>query len=138
MAVKHGAIAVNPLTTDVVEVVKKLTGGKGADLALIAAGAANIVDQATACVRKRGEIGIIAMITEKVPFYSYQMVFNEQTMYGAMTYETKDFQEAAEMINGGLDLNDFVTQTMDLEHTQEGLDVLSQKKESVVKVMIEI
>jgi L-iditol 2-dehydrogenase len=138
MAVKHGAIAVNPLTTDVVEVVKKLTGGKGADLALIAAGAANIVDQATACVRKRGEIGIVAMITEKVPFYSYQMVFNEQTMYGAMTYETKDFQEAAEMINGGLDLNDFVTQTMDLEHTQEGLDVLSQKKESVVKVMIEI
>lgn len=139
MALKHGAtLAINPLESDVVEAVKKLTNGRGADLALIAAGANNIVDQATACVRKRGEIGIIAMITEKIPFYSYQIVINELTMYGAMTYETKDFKEAADMINNGLDLTDFITQTMDLEHTQEGLDVLSQKKEHVVKVMIEI
>ena len=78
------------------------------------------------------------MITEKIPFYSYQIVINELTMYGAMTYETKDFKEAADMINNGLDLSDFITQTMDLEHTQEGLDVLSQKKEHVVKVMIEL
>jgi L-iditol 2-dehydrogenase len=139
MAIKHGAtIAINPLQNDVVEAVKKLTEGRGADLALIAAGANNIIDQASACVRKRGEIGVIAMITEKVPFYSYQIVFNEQTMYGAMTYATSDFKEAAAMINGGLDLNDFVTQTMDLDHTQEGLDVLSQKRENVVKVMIEL
>ena len=139
MALKHGAtLAINPLEDDVVAAVKKLTGGKGADLALIAAGAQNIVDQASACVRKRGEIGVVAMITEKIPFSSYQIVFNEQTMYGAMTYETKDFKEAAEMVNNGLDLDDFITQTMDLEHTQQGLDVLSQKKESVVKVMIEL
>ena len=139
MALKHGAtLAINPLEGDVVAAVKKLTGGKGADLALIAAGANNIVDQASACVRKRGEIGVVAMITEKIPFYSYQIVFNEQTMYGAMTYETKDFKEAAEMVNNGLDLDDFITQTMDLEHTQQGLDVLSQKKDGVVKVMIEL
>jgi L-iditol 2-dehydrogenase len=139
MALKHGAtLAINPLEGDVVAAVKKLTDGKGADLALIAAGANNIVDQASACVRKRGEIGVVAMITEKIPFYSYQIVFNEQTMYGAMTYETKDFKEAAEMVNNGLDLDDFVTQTMDLEHTQQGLDVLSQKKDGVVKVMIEL
>ena len=139
MALKHGAtLAINPLEGDVVAAVKKLTVGKGADLALIAAGANNIVDQASACVRKHGEIGIVAMITEKIPFYSYQIVFNEQTMYGAMTYETKDFKEAAEMVNNGLDLDDFITQTMDLEHTQQGLDVLSQKKDNVVKVMIEL
>ena len=138
MALKHGAtLAINPMTVDVADTVKQLTDGKGADLALVAAGANNILDQASACVRKRGEIGIIAMITEKIPFYSYQIVFNEQTMYGAMTYSTSDFKEAVGMINGGLDLSDFVTQTMDLEHTQEGLDVLSQKKEGVVKVMIE-
>ena len=139
MALKHGAIAaLNPLETDVVAFVKNQTGGRGADLALVAAGAPNIVDQAAACVRKRGEIGIIAMITEKIPFYSYQIVFNEQTMFGAMTYETRDFKEAAEMINKGLDLSDFITQTMDLDHTQKALDVLSQKKENVVKVLVKI
>jgi L-iditol 2-dehydrogenase len=139
MALRHGAtLALDPLDTDVVDAVKKLTGGKGADLALVAAGAANILDQASACVKKRGEIGVIAMITERIPFYSYQIVFNEQRMYGSMTYATSDFREAAEMINGGLDLKDFITQTMDLEHTQEGLEVLSRKKEGVVKVMIRV
>jgi L-iditol 2-dehydrogenase len=139
MAVKHGAtLAIDPLETDVAEAVKKLTDGRGADLALVAAGAADILDQAAACVRKHGEIGVVAMITEKIPFYSYRIVFNELRMYGAMTYATGDFREAVGMINGGLDLSDFVTQTVDLEHTQEGLDILSQKKENVVKVIVEL
>ena len=137
MAIRHGATqAIDPLETDVADAVKKLTDGKGADLALVTASASDILDQAAACVRKHGEIGVIAMITEKIPFYSYQIVFNEQTMYGAMTYATSDFKEAAGMINGGLDLTDFVTQTVDLEHTQEGLDILSRKKENVVKVIV--
>ena len=139
MAQKHGAsITINPKTENVEEIVKKATDGRGADIAFIVAGAPNILDQATACVRKRGEIGIVAMITENIPFYSYRIVFNEQTMFGAMTYATRDFKEAVDMVNNGLDLSDLVTQTMDLEHTQEGLDVLSRKQENVVKVMIEI
>jgi L-iditol 2-dehydrogenase len=138
MALKHGATrAINPLEIDPVDIVKQLTGGKGADLALVAAGAPDILDQASACVRKWGEIGVIAMITEKIPFYSYSIVSNEQRMYGALSYATHDFKEAADMINGGLDLTDFVTQTLDLAHTQQGLDILNQKKEGAVKVMIE-
>jgi L-iditol 2-dehydrogenase len=139
MAIRHGAtLAINPLDTDVAEAVRELTNGRGADLALVAVGAGNILDQAAACVKKHGEIGLIAMITEQIPFYSYRIVFNEQRMYGAMTYATSDFKEAAGMINGGLDLEDFVTQTVDLEHTQEGLDILSRKKENVVKVIVEL
>ena len=53
-----------------------------------------------------------------------------------MTYSSQDFQEAVDMVNAGLDLDDFITQTMDLAHAQEGLDILSQKTENVVKVMI--
>lgn len=139
MALKHGAtLALDPLTEDVVARVKELTGGKGADLCLVAAGAPNIVDTACACTRKQGEIGLIAMITEKIPFYSYTMVYNEQTMYGAMTYSSDDFAEAAALVNGGLDLNDFITQTMELSQAQRALDVLARKKEDVVKVMLEI
>ena len=78
------------------------------------------------------------MITEKIPFYSYTMVYNEQTMYGAMTYSSADFAEAAALVNGGLDLNDFITQTMELSQAQRALDVLARKKEDVVKVMLEI
>ncbi|MEN6413085.1 MAG: alcohol dehydrogenase catalytic domain-containing protein [Veillonellales bacterium] len=139
MALKHGATAaIDPREKDVAAVVKGLNGGRGADLAMVAAGAPDILDQAAACVRKRGEVGVIAMITTKYPFYSYQVVLNELTMFGAMTYETRDFKEAADMIQNGLDLRDFITQTMDLDHTQTALDVLSQKKENVIKVIVKL
>lgn len=139
MALKSGAAAaLDPLVDDVEAKVKELTGGRGADLALVCAGADGILSQASACVRKRGEIGLVAMITRKIPFYCYGMVFNEQTMYGAMTYETRDFVKAAAMVNGGLDLSAFVTQKLPLEKTQEALDILSQKKEHVVKVIVTV
>lgn len=139
MSMKQGAAAaLDPLRDDVVAKVMELTGGRGADLAIVAAGADDILDQASACVRKRGEIGLVAMITRKIPFYCYGVVFKEQNIYGAMTYETRDFAKAAEMINGGLDLSDFVTQRRPLDRSQEALDLLSQKKENVVKVIVTV
>ena len=137
VALKEGATAaLDPRNEDVVAKVQELTGGRGADLALVCAGADEILTQASECVRKRGEIGLVAMITKKIPFYCYGMVFKEQNMYGAMTYETRDFVKAAEMINGGLDVSSFVTQTLPLERSQDALDILSQKKENVVKVIV--
>ena len=139
MALKLGAAAaLDPLKDDVAAKAKELTNGRGVDLAIVAAGADGILDQASACVRKRGEIGLVAMITKKIPFYCYGMVFNEQTMYGAMTYETRDFAKAADMVNNGLDLSAFVTQSLPLERSQEALDVLSEKKESVIKVIVTV
>ncbi|GHS94920.1 sorbitol dehydrogenase [Synergistales bacterium] len=132
------AAALDPLSEDVPAKVKELTEGRGASLAIIAAGADNILDQASACVRRRGEIGLVAMITKKIPFYCYSVVFNEQNIYGAMTYETRDFKKAAEMVNGGLDLDLFVTQKINLERSQEALDVLSRKEENVIKVIVTV
>jgi L-iditol 2-dehydrogenase len=139
MALKQGAkLALNPLKEDVVARVKEFTGGRGVDVALIAADSKVILDQASAMVRRRGEVGVIAMITEKIPVYTYSFVFNEQTLFGAMTYETKDFVKATEMINNGLDLSDFLTQTLPLEESQRALDILSEKKENVIKVIVEV
>lgn len=139
-ALSHGAAAaLDPLADDIPAEVKRLTG-KGADLAIVAAGADNILDQACGCVHKCGEIGIVAMITKVIPFYCYSVVFNEIRTYGAMCYEPKDFAEAVDLINSKkLDLKDYVTQIMEgIDKTQEGLDILSQKKENVVKVLIRV
>lgn len=132
------AAALDPMTEDVAAKVRELTGGRGADLALVCAGADNILDQASACVCKRGEIGLVSMITKRIPFYCYDLVFNEQTMYGVMTYETRDFAKAAAMVADGLDLSAFVTHKLPLEHTQKALEILSRKKEDVIKVLVTV
>lgn len=139
MALRLGAAAVfDPVHEDVREQVGKLTAGKGADLALIAAGAPNIVDQAAACVKKTGEVGIVAMITEDIPVYTYSFVFNELRLFGSMTYETKDFAKAAALVNDGLPIEEYITQVLPFAKTQEALDILSKKKEDVIKVLVKM
>ncbi|BEU86708.1 sorbitol dehydrogenase [Selenomonas sp. TAMA-11512] len=139
MALKLGAAAVfDPIHEDVREQVMRLTDGKGADLALIAAGAPNIVDQAAACVKKTGEVGIVAMITKDIPVYTYNFVFNELRLFGSMTYETKDFAKAAALVNNGLPIEEYITQVLPFAKTQEALDILSKKKEDVIKVLVKM
>jgi L-iditol 2-dehydrogenase len=139
MAKKLGAkLVLNPLHDDVVAKVREFTDGRGADVALIMANAKNIIDQASSVVRRRGEIGLVAMINEKIPVYPFNFVAGELTLFGAVTYETKDFVKAAKMINNGLDLNDFVTQRLSLDDSQKALSILSDKKENVIKVIVEV
>lgn len=130
--------ALDPLAEDVAAKVRALTGGRGADLALVCAGAPNILDQASACVRRRGEIGLVAMITRPVPFSCYGVVFNEQSIYGAITYEASDFLKAVEMVNGGVDLSAFVTHRLRLEQSQQALQTLNERKEGVIKVTVTV
>ena len=139
MAKKMGAaLTVNPLEEDVEEKVNSFTDGKGVDVVLVCTGAPGIVDQASSITKRRGEVGIVAMITEQIPVDTYKFVFNEINLFGAMTYETRDFVKATEMVNSGLDLSDFVTQKLPFEDTEEGLRILDEKKENVIKVIIEV
>jgi L-iditol 2-dehydrogenase len=139
MAKRQGAkLVLNPLQDDVVAKVREFTAGRGADVALVTAEAKNIIDQASAMVRKRGEVGLVSIITEKIPVYPCSFVFNELTLFGTMAHETKDFLKAAEMINNGLDLTDFVTQKLALDDCQKALSLLNDKKEDVIKVIIEV
>lgn len=139
MAVKLGAAAAfDPVHEDVRERVSRLTEGKGADLAFVATGAPSIIDQATACVKKTGEVGVVAMITEEIPVYTYRFVFNELRLFGSMTYETKDFAKAAALVNDGLPIEEYITQVIPFAKTQEALDILSKKKEDVIKVLVKM
>src|SRR5690606_20126308 len=139
MAKKMGAaLTVNPLEEDVEEKVNSFTDGKGVDVVLVCTGAPGIVDQASSITKRRGEVGIVAMITEQIPVDTYKFVFNEINLFGAMTYETRDLVKATEMVNSGLDLSDFVTQKLPFEDTEEGLRILDEKKENVIKVIIEV
>jgi L-iditol 2-dehydrogenase len=139
MAKKQGAkLVLNPLKEDVMTKVREYTGGRGADVVLIAAEAKNIIDQALSIVRKRGEICLLALICEKIPVDPFSVVINELTLYGAVSHDAKDFLRATETVNNGLSLNDFITQEFSLDDTQKALNILNEKKENVIKIIVEV
>ena len=137
LAKQMGATATfDPLESDVVSQIRKLTGGKGVDVCIVAAGAPNIVDQASAVTKKCGSIILVSMITKPIPVYTYSFVFNEQTLIGTMTYTTAAFAEACRLVNDGLDLSCIITHDLPMEQTDKGLMILNEKVENAGKILI--
>ncbi len=128
-------LALNPVTDDVPGIIRAHNGG-GVDVTLVCAGAPGIIDQASEITKRLGQIVLVAMITEKIPVYTYSFVFDERTLTGAMTYQDKDFEEAMGMINSGLDLSFCVTQRLPFDKTGDGLSMLDRKEADVIKILV--
>lgn len=137
-ALKFGAdLVVNPLQDDPVETALQLTNGEGVDLCIVAAGAPGILDQASQMTRKGGEIGLVAMITKPVSFYCYSVVFREQRIFGSQIYQTCDFEDALSIVKTNPTLSEFITQRMSMEDVQKAMEMLAEKKENVIKIILE-
>lgn len=137
LAEKMGAdTSFDPLACDAAKEIKKLTDGKGVDVCIVAAGAPNIIDQASALTKKRGQVVLISMITKPIPVYTYGFVFKEQKLSGTMTYVSEAFEEAMKLINEGLDVSQVITHTLPIEETLKGLEILNTKSENAGKILI--
>ncbi len=133
------ARTVNVLTEDLAAAVAETFGGEKADAVVIAAGAPNIIDQAIESVRPKGEIIYLSMITKPMTANSYPIVFWEMDVKGSRTYTLADFKQAIDLLGSGkIDFQKFITQRYPLEQAQVGLELLDQKKEDSVKVMLYI
>lgn len=137
-ALRFGAdLAVNPFTEDPVKAAMQITDGEGVDLCIVAAGASMILDQASQMTRKGGEIGLVAMITKPINFYCYSIVFREQRIFGSQIYQTGDFEDALEVVQTDERLSSFVTQRMSMDDVQKAMEMLAEKKENIIKIILE-
>ncbi len=139
LAMKLGAdAALDPMEPDFEKRLLDLTDHPGVDVAIVAAGGDNILDQASAITRKGGDVIFVSMITKTIPINSYSYVFKEQRLIGSMVYDVVDFDKAVEIVNSGVDLSPFVTQRFPLERTQEAMDTLQRKEKGIIKVIVDI
>ena len=145
LAAKWGVIPVNPAKgDDQVKVVEELTNGIGADGVIITASAHDdsIIHNACLMSRKRGRIvlvGVIGLNMRRDDFYKKELSFQVSCSYGAGRYdeeyenkghdypfayvrwtEKRNFQAILGAIsNGGLDVKQLITETVDLENYNE-------------------
>ncbi len=96
-----------------------------------------ILDQASQMTRKGGEIGLVAMITKPINFYCYSIVFREQRIFGSQIYQTGDFEDALEVVQTDERLSSFVTQRMSMDDVQKAMEMLAEKKENIIKIILE-
>jgi L-iditol 2-dehydrogenase len=126
--------AVNAGKVDVVETVRQLTGGYGADVVIEAIGLPSTWEQAIKLVRKGGtvlEFGGCPPETE-IKLSTEQLHYGEVTVLGTFHTTPLHFRKALNLIaSRTVDVRSLITRRMRLEEIKEAFEILSTSKNEI-------
>lgn len=139
---RHGAdVVVRADEQSLVDVVMDLTGGRGADLVVEAAGHDATRAQAMTAVRVGGRIGLYGLPERSGDAtFPYHVLFRRQptieVVYGAQEEAgLGSFREAVHLIQQG-ELDDLVSHTFNLDLIADALAVARDRSDGALKVCI--
>ncbi len=117
MAERHGAIPINATQTDPVEEVKKLTHGRGVDVALELIGLPLTMQQAVESLAKFGRAVMVGVTQQTIEVAPYRdLVLREGEIIGSSDHLAHELPTLIELARrGALDLSDVVTDTLPLD-----------------------
>jgi len=119
--------------------VRGMTGGAGADVVFEAAGSDTAVGLALDLARRGGTVILsgIAGGGRRLTLESDLFALKNLRVDGVFAYTTASFEQALRIIESGrLDVRPLVTHTLRLEEFAKAFDLLSNRPEPVVKVIL--
>ncbi|MBC9944368.1 2,3-butanediol dehydrogenase [Leucobacter sp. cx-328] len=130
-------VALNPAETDVVAEVKKLTGGKGADVAFECTSVQVVFDTLMDAVRPTGVIVVVSIWGKLASFDMHKLVMKEIDVRGTIGYVNSHPDTIALVESGKIDLKPFITGKIRLEDlVDKGFDTLINHNETAVKILV--
>jgi threonine dehydrogenase-like Zn-dependent dehydrogenase len=116
-----------------------MTGGAGADVVFEAAGSETAVTLALDLARRGGAVILSGIAGGNRRMFLESDVFSLKDLRvdGVFAYTTASFEQALRIIESGkLDVRPLVTHTLPLHEFEKAFDLLSNRPEPVVKVML--
>ena len=141
MARRFGAsIAIDPTAVDVVEAIKRLTDGRGADVAIEALGRQDTFEAALRSVRPGGTLSSLGVYSGKLvaPYEAVYAGLGDQRIVTTLCPGGKErMRRLLSMVqNDRVDLTPLLTHHFTLEQLPEAFDLFSRQAEGVMKVGI--
>jgi len=138
LAKRMGAdVTINPKAEDPVSRVMELTATNGADVSLEAVGSQTTVQQAMAVVGIGGRVTVVGMLAKAMALDVLDAVVKEMDIKGSYGYVPDDFRAALDMISAGrADVKSLITNVLPLTDVAKGFQMLHDKTEGVVKVVL--
>lgn len=96
-----GAITVNPMRQDTIQVVRDLTDGRGADLVIDNIGLPQSVTLAISLLRRGGRVVVVGYQGEVLSAPFYDLVMGEKEIVGALASTKQDLQDAVKFVAEG-------------------------------------
>jgi threonine dehydrogenase-like Zn-dependent dehydrogenase len=141
MARRFGAsIALDPGAVDVVDAIKQMTGGRGADVAIEALGRQSTFEAALRSVRPGGTMSSLGVYSGKLvaPYEAIYAGLGDQRIVTTLCPGGKErMRRLISLVqNERLDLTPLVTHHFTLEQLPEAYDLFSRQADRVMKVAI--
>lgn len=118
--------------------VRELTGGQGADVVVIAADDPALVDMALDVVKRRGQIVLVALLTEApLKFMGFKVIAREAHIIGSTMANAADVRDAIDMVaTGKVDVTGILTHQLPIEEAQRGMHLAASKEDNAIKVLL--
>jgi L-iditol 2-dehydrogenase len=129
---------INAARENVVERVRELTGGRGADKVIISAGVGALLPQAMECAARGGTVLVFAPFHEEpVPIPAHRFFADEIRVVGTYSSTPYDYLPALELLkNGVIDVEAMVTHRFPLARLHKAIKCAHNPREEVLKVII--
>jgi len=136
-----GAAAVfNPQKDDVAAEISKMTQGRGADLAIVAAANPEAVGDAQRVVRRGGRVMLFAQTVpgEKIPVDVSAICMEEKKLIGSYSASVELQDKTAELVfSGKVNVARLISHRFGLENLLEGIHITSNPSADSLKVVIQ-
>jgi threonine dehydrogenase-like Zn-dependent dehydrogenase len=141
MARRFGAsIAFDPTAVDVVDAIKRLTEGRGADVAIEALGRQNTFEAALRSLRPGGTLSSLGVYSGKLvaPYEAVYAGLGDQRIVTTLCPGGKERMRRllAMVQNARVDLRPLVTHHFTLEELPDAFELFSRQADGVMKVAI--
>ncbi|MBS7642137.1 MAG: NAD(P)-dependent alcohol dehydrogenase [Candidatus Bathyarchaeia archaeon] len=127
---------VNPIETDVVDYVRKLTNGMGVDVVFEASGNPKAFNDALKVVRRGGVVVQIGMFGEYITFDPALIIDKEVDIRGVFRYANVYEQAIRLALSGRIKLKPLITHIFPLDRIKEAFDTIIERRGNPVKVIV--
>ena len=130
----------NPLVTDVAAETRRLTGGRGADLVIVAVSVPGIVSQAIACSRPGARVLLFAQTsaTERIEATGADLVVGERTLLGCYSASVDLQKESANLVFGGeLPVEELISHRLPLVKIRSGFELALHPEPKSLKIIVQ-
>jgi L-iditol 2-dehydrogenase len=141
LARKFGAAhAWDPRETDVEAEIRKITGGRGADLVILAASVPGIVEKAIRYSRPGARMLLFAQTsdTERVEVSGADICVGERVLFGCYSASVDLQRQSADLVfGGGLAVEDLISHQLPLVKIRSGIELALHPGPNSLKIIVQ-
>jgi len=125
-------VYVSPLKEDVVKRIMQETGGRGADVVIVACGSGEAQEQALGMVAKRGNVNLFGGLPKDSPFIKFNsnvIHYKEVSVIGTHGCSTRQCKTALDMIaSGKIKAKEYVSYRLGLSDFLQAIKLAEERK----------